>query len=72
MKKEKLILYLKIIDDINNILKKDVDNYLNSDDEKTKRINLELLENNVLFLGQIITNFSGDIDFYSSLENLEN
>lgn len=72
MKKEKLILYLKIIDDINNILKKDVDNYLNSDDEKTKRINLELLENNVLFLGEIITNFSGDIDFYSSLENLEN
>lgn len=69
MKKEKLILYLKIIDEINNILKKDVDDYLNSDDEKTKRINLELLENNVLFLGEIITNFSGDIDFYSSLEN---
>lgn len=69
MKKEKLILYIKIIDDINNILKKDIDDYLKSDDEKTKRINLELLENNVLFLGEIITNFSGDIDFYNNLEN---
>lgn len=72
MKKEKLILYIKIIDDINNILKKNIDDYLKSDDKKTKRINLELLENNVLFLGEIITNFSGDIDFYNSLENLEN
>lgn len=69
MKKEKLILYIKIIDDINNILKKDIDDYLKSADEKTKRINLELLENNVLFLGEIITNFSGDIDFYNNLEN---
>lgn len=68
MKKEKLILYLKIIDDINNILKKDVDDYLKSNDEKTKRYNLELIENNVLFLSEILTNFSGDIDFYVNFE----
>lgn len=64
MKEEKLILYLNTISDMSKILKKDVDDYLKSDDEKTKRYNLELLENNVLFLGEILTNFSGDIDFY--------
>lgn len=64
MKEEKLILYLNTISDMSKILKKDVDDYLKSADEKTKRYNLELLENNVLFLGEILTNFSGDIDFY--------
>lgn len=64
MKEEKLILYLNTINDMSKILKKDVDDYLKSNDEKTKRYNLELLENNILFLGEILTNFSGDIDFY--------
>lgn len=68
MKEEKLILYLNTISDMSKILKKDVDDYLKSDDEKTKRYNLELLENNVLFLGEILTNFSGDIDFYVNFE----
>lgn len=68
MKEEKLILYLNTINDMSKILKKDVDDYLKSNDEKTKRYNLELLENNILFLGEILTNFSGDIDFYVNFE----
>ena len=68
MKEEKLILYLNTINDMSKILKKDVDDYLKSNDEKTKRYNLELLENNILFLDEILTNFSGDIDFYVNFE----
>lgn len=68
MKEEKLFLYLKNIREIYKILKNDINDYLKSDDEKNKRINLELIENNVMFLSEILDNFTGDIDFYINLE----
>lgn len=68
MKEEKLFLYLKNIREMYKILKNDINDYLKSDDEKNKRINLELIENNVMFLSEILDNFTGDIDFYINLE----
>lgn len=68
MKEEKLFLYLKNIREMYKILKNDINDYLKSDNEKNKRINLELLENNVMFLSEILDNFTGDIDFYINLE----
>lgn len=68
MKEEKLFLYLKNIREMYKILKNDINAYLNSDNEKNKRVNLELLENNIMFLSEILDNFTGDIDFYINLE----
>lgn len=68
MKEEKLFLYLKNIREMYKILKNDINDYLKSDNEKNKRINLELIENNVMFLSEILDNFTGDIDFYINLE----
>lgn len=68
MKEEKLFLYLKNIREMYKILKNDINDYLKSDNEKNKRVNLELLENNIMFLSEILDNFTGDIDFYINLE----
>lgn len=68
MKEEKLFLYLKNIREMYKILKNDINDYLKSDTEKNKRVNLELLENNIMFLSEILDNFTGDIDFYINLE----
>ena len=40
MKEEKLFLYLKNIREMYKILKNDINDYLKSDNEKNKRINL--------------------------------